>query len=270
MATSFWIVDTLSRELLRGHPAAVFFVEDFCSDDLLQNISMEINTTETIFVKKVDADRFLCKCFTSNYHGMDFGNGLFAAAKVINSQNLSLMEFRIIVDQKDILIQILSDGAIKMKFESANVEKAVVPTLLHSALAGKLIVSVAKCDLDLIVEIRSPKKLLNLSPDVDMFKRIHHYNSFIITTDTHYETDLDYDFCARVFAPKFGLFRDVLTPLAGVKLATYWSGRMGKNDFIGFQSSRERNCYINLSYGEDYTFVTGYCAISTEGQMAIF
>jgi predicted PhzF superfamily epimerase YddE/YHI9 len=201
---------------------------------------------------------------------MNFGNGVFAAAKVINSQNPSLTEFKINVDQTEVLIQILDDGAIKIRFKSASVTKAVVPALLHSALTGKLIVSVAKSDADLIVEIRSPKKLLNLSPDIDTFKRIHGYNSFIITTDTHYETDLDYDFCARVFAPKLGLFRDILTPLASVRLATYWAGRMEKKDLIGFQPSNEKNCYVNLSYGEDYTFVTGYCVISTEGQMAIF
>ncbi|MDR1289049.1 MAG: PhzF family phenazine biosynthesis protein [Holosporales bacterium] len=270
MATNFWIVDTLSRELLRGHPSTVFFVEDFCGDDLLQNISMEINTAETVFAKKVSADHFLCKCFSPNCQGMNFGNGLFAAAKVINLQDPSLMEFKITVDQRDIPIHILDDGAIRMMFDSARVDKAVVPTLLHSALTGKLIVSVAKCDSDLIVEIRSPKKLLNLSPDIDTFKRIHGYNSFIITSDTHYELDLDYDFCARVFAPKMGLFHDILTPIASVKLAAYWSDRMEKKDLVGFQPSPDRNCHVNLSYGENQTSVTGYCVISTEGQMAIF
>ncbi|MDR1475817.1 MAG: PhzF family phenazine biosynthesis protein [Holosporales bacterium] len=270
MVTDFWIVDTLSKELLCGNPSTVFFVENFPDDGILQNISMEINTAETVFVRKESSNSFSCRCFSPRCRGMYFGNSLFAAAKVINSRNQSLVEFSLIVDQKVILIRILDDGAVRARIQSTNVKKAVVPTFLHSALMGGLIVSVAQCDSDLIVEIRSPKKLLNLSPDIDKFKRINYYNSFIITTDTHYETDLDYDFCAKVFAPKLGLFYDILTPIASAKLAAYWSGRMGKNDFIGFQPSLGRNCYVILNYGEEFTFVTGQCVISTEGKMSIF
>jgi predicted PhzF superfamily epimerase YddE/YHI9 len=271
MATDFWIVDTLSKELMRGIPSAVFFVEDLENSELLQNISMEINTTETIFVKREADGKFLCKCFSSRCCGMHFGNSIIAAAKIINLQDQSLVKFNLSVDRRIVPVQVLEDGAIELRFESAHVRKAVMPTFLHSALAGQLIVSVSACDTDLIVEIRSPKKLKNLVPHIDHLKRIYNYESFIITTDAHYETDVNYDFCAKVFAPKLELFHDVLTPMASVKLAKYWSQRMGKNELVGcYQQSGEKNCYVTLKYSEEYTSVTSYCVISTEGKMSVF
>lgn len=43
-------VDAFSSELFGGNPAAVIKLEAFLSDELMQNIAMENNLSETAFV----------------------------------------------------------------------------------------------------------------------------------------------------------------------------------------------------------------------------
>jgi predicted PhzF superfamily epimerase YddE/YHI9 len=270
MATNFWIVDTLSNKLLRGNPASVFFVDTFEDSDLLQSVAMEINTPETVFAKKLVDGNFLCQCFSPKSSDVDFGNGIFALAKVASHQDQSLREFSVTASQKTIMVDILDDGSIQLQYDSVSVKKAVMPADLHAALDGELVVSVAECDSDLIIEIRSPKKLLNLNPSIDTLRSIKQYDSFIITTDTHYETGLDYDFCAKVLAPKLGIFRNIMTPVSCVKLAAYWSQRIGKSDLIAFQPSFEKECYVHINFKDHHTLITGNCAIAAEGEMLAF
>lgn len=270
MAKKFWIVDTFSENAFQGNPAAVFFVDHLDDNDaLFQNVAMEINTPETIFVKNLENGDFEALCFTPNSKGLYFGNGLFAAAKVINSQNPDLKEFKIIVGIRVFLINILENGSIKIRFSTVSVNKVPMPASLNAALDGEIVVSIAESKEELIVEIRSPKRLFNLEPNIDILKTID-YNSFIITADTHYEQDVDYDFCAKVFAPRLGIFSDIITPIAYAKLAAYWSDRIEKTELIGFQSSLNRSGYANINYGEEFTYLTGYCSISTEGSMLVF
>ncbi|MDR0640623.1 MAG: PhzF family phenazine biosynthesis protein [Holosporales bacterium] len=270
MATNFWIVDTLSPELLHGNPSAVFLVDTFKDQDLLQNVAMEINTPETIFAQKLSDDHFTCQCFSPKSHDVDFGNGIFALAKVVAHQDPSLKEFKATLSQKTIIVRLLDDGSIQLQYDKVTIRKTVMPANLHSALNGELVVSVAECDGDLIVEIRSPKKLLNLNPSIDILGNIVRYNSFIITTDTHYEFDMPYDFCVKVLAPKLGIFRGIMTPISCVKLASYWAQRMGKTTFIASQSSRDKECKANIISDGAHVLLTSNCVIVAEGEILAF
>jgi predicted PhzF superfamily epimerase YddE/YHI9 len=95
------------------------------------------------------------------------------------------------------------------------------------------------------------------------------YTSFILTADTHYEIDANYDFCARVFAPKLGFFADTMSPLAYVKLASYWSERMQKADLVGTQNPADGD-HVSISYDQEFTYLIGTSVITTIGEMLAF
>ena len=267
MTTSFWIVDTFNKKAFYGYPSAVFFVDNFDNEELMQLTSMEINTPESIFVKELPHGDFEVMCFGPNSKGMNFGSGLFAVAEVVrNKSEKKLKPFNMICSDRIFPVSIDDDGEIKIRFSSTELNKVTMPSSLHNAIGGALIVSIAECNEDLIVEIRSPKKMFNLIPSMDILKTID-YKTFILTADTHYETDLDYDFCARVFAPNLGIFNEIMSPIAHAKLASYWAARIGKNELIGHQESDFKNGYTKILYGEEYTYVSGKCAISTTGEM---
>lgn len=265
MATKFWIVDTFSKESFHGVSSAVFFTEDLAKNDLLQNVAMEINTSETIFIKDLQNGTFESTCYTPKAKGLFFGNSLFAAAKIIH-ETKKLDQFKIICGIRIFAVEIGKTSEIKVRFSTVELNKIPTPVNLSSALNEELIVSLAESKDELITEIRSPKRLLNLDPNTDIFSSMD-YNSFVITADTHYETDLDYDFCAKVYAPKLGIPHYIITPIACTKLATYWTDRIGKSDLIASGGNGEK---IKIEYGNEFTYVSGTCAISTVGDMLVF
>ncbi len=268
MANNFWIVDTFNKNAFHGSPSAVFFVDTLDNEELFQNIAMEINTPDTIFVKDAKHNNFEVLCFSPNCKGMFFGNCLFAASEVILKQNPNLPEFNLIHGNIIYNVTKQEDGQIRVIFSSAEINKASMPASLHSALDSELIVSIAESDMDLIVEIRSPKRVFNMTPNMDSLKTLE-YDTVILTADTHYEVDMDYDFCARVFAPNIGIFNDIVSPKAHSKLAAYWVDRMGKNKLIGYQSSDIREGYTNALYEDEFTYISGNCVITAVGEMLI-
>lgn len=261
---NFWIVDTFAKELFQGIPSAVFFVENLYNDELLQNIAMEINTPETIFLKDLQNGDFESVCFTPKSKGLFFGNSLFAAAKVIYKKTRS-KEFKIISGIRIFAVKITDSNQIQIRFSTVNLNKVTMPLNLDKALNDEIIVSLAECKDELIIEIRSPKRLINLNPNIDILSNIG-YNSFVITTDTHFETNADYDFCAKVFAPKLGLYNSLISPIANTKLAAYWFNRMNKNQFVSAFVSENRNTYSHIEYDDEFTYITGDCLISTSGE----
>jgi predicted PhzF superfamily epimerase YddE/YHI9 len=271
MPLDFWIVNVLSREPFRGTPASVFLVSDLDDRDLLSNVATEINTPESAFITQ-KTDRDFAGVFISRL-GIDIGSGVLAAAKVVSRNNPDLLEFRIKsgVDLFD--VRVLKDQSIVVSFETEVIEKAIVPANMYSALGGEISVSVAKCGSDLIIELRSPKKLFNLSPNTVFLKSMG-YDSFILTADTHYGTELNYDFCFRVFAPGFGgAIREILSPMASIKLAAYWSRRMSKDDVVGLQSRPDSHepdgVYTHLCVENATTSIRTDCVISTVGSMVV-
>lgn len=264
MAIDFWIVDTFSEEMLCGSPSAVLFVDTFEDEALLQNIAMELNTPETAFVKKFGQENFEVLCFSPNSKGLHFGNGLFAAAHIISSQKKTDKDiFNLILGDRIFEVQILDKDTIKIRFSSHTIHKISMPSYISSALDGEIVVSVAESKGYLIVEVRSPKKIANLNPNTDILSHLEH-DVVIITADSHFEPDVDYDFCARVFAPKIGVVEDNITPIAHLKLASYWAERMEKNNMNGYQASK-RAGYVNVEYNENYTYITGKNLIASHG-----
>ena len=58
-----FIVDAFTEKIFGGNPAAVCVVENFPPEDLMQNIAMENNFSETAFVLR-DGEIFRLRWFT--------------------------------------------------------------------------------------------------------------------------------------------------------------------------------------------------------------
>ena len=269
MATTFWIVDTFSSVPFGGTSAAVLLTEKLDDEITLQNVAMEINAHETIFAKDLGNRNFEAKTFTRNRKGLYFGNSLYALSKIISNNNPKLRDFNIIRGIRNFVVNINDRDEISIRFSKVETKRVSPPANISAALDKEIIVSIAECKDELIVEIRSPKRLKNINPNMDVIKHLG-YNSYIITTDTHYEEQTDYDYCAVVYAPNLGVFKGILTPIAQAKLASYWQDRMEKKDLIGIHCDNEKESKFKIKIDNDFTIITGNCNITTEGEMLVF
>lgn len=267
MNNNFWIVDIFGKNKFEGTPATVFFVNDYPEESYMQSLATEMNTPETIFVKEMRNGDFETMCFSPVSKGLDFGNSIFAAAYVIkNEKKVRSKNINIIHGTRVFMTEFLDDAKIKIRFASVTPTKAKVPEGLGSAIDGELIVSIVEAKDDVVVELRGPTKLSNLNPNLDILKRLD-YKSIIFTADTHYDTDLNYDFCAKVYAPRFGLLRPIVTPFAYVKLASYWADRTEKRSLVGYQISQTQGTFSDIIYDEDFTYVCADCFLTTKGEI---
>jgi PhzF family phenazine biosynthesis protein len=268
MDLEFWIIDTFGSGPFTGAPAAVF-LEDWLEDvSLMQDIAMEINTPETVFVKNLDGGDFELLAFTPSVQGMFLGNGVFAAAEIIKRTQLDQCDnFRFFIDGKIVHVDVCDQVMISMKMAAPKIERIPMPLELSHSFSGEIIVSVAEAGEALVVEVRSPKKLSNLTPNIDTLMHLAH-DIIIVTADSHREKESPYDICARVFAPKIGLFEHAITPFAHAKLAAYWKNRIGKKDFTCHQQSNRPGDSC-LQGEDDYVTVSGACSFAISGKIAI-
>ncbi|MBQ9335508.1 MAG: PhzF family phenazine biosynthesis protein [Alphaproteobacteria bacterium] len=262
MGLKFWIVDTFSDKKFQGVPAVTFFTDEFDDETLLQNIAMEINAPETMFIKKRSDEVFESVCYTPRAKGLFLGNALYASAHVIN-ETTGLSQFSIMCGIRVFLVEVIHPGEIKIRFSTIELEKTTTPLNLSSALQNELVVSLAESKNELVVEVRNPNRLLELSPSMDMLSSMD-YNSFVITADTRYTQDLNYDLYARVFAPKLGINESVISPIACTKLASYWAKRMGKSDLT---ISGGKGKKVSVETSTEYVYVTGNSVTSSTGEM---
>lgn len=264
MAIDFWIVDTFSETPLNGGPSAVVFMDDFSNEELMQNIAMELNVPETGFLRKFNDQDFEISCFCPTSKGIFLGNSLFASAHILHSEKiLKEPTFNFILGTRIFETTLLNNKEIKIRFSTPTIAKTPMPDIVTRALQGESIVSIGESKNALIVEVRSPKKLASLTPNTDLLRHLAQ-DLVIITADTHYENETDYDFCTRVFAPKFGIMEDKVTPLAHSRLASYWKERINKNEMIGFQASKNGG-FVKISWTKEFTYLSAHCISITKG-----
>ena len=85
----------------------------------------------------------------------------------------------------------------------------------------------------LLVELPSPEMVQNFVPDYDLIAQLD-YHDFAITSSG---TGTKFDFVSRFFSPKSGIPEDPVTGMAHCFLGDYWSEKLGKEQFIAYQSS---------------------------------
>jgi len=106
------------------------------------------------------------------------------------------------------------------------------PAELLPAL-GVQAVAVARNAFDYLVEVDSEETVRALSPDHSMLRKIP-VRGVIVTARS---SGGEFDFVSRFFAPGSGIDEDPVTGSAHVALGPYWSGRLGKSEFVAFQAS---------------------------------
>ena len=115
-------VDAFTSEIFKGNPAAVCPLSEWIPDDVMQNIAMENNLSETAFYIE-DNDTYHIRWFTPKAELDLAGHPTLATAHVIMQEfkkNLKKITFKTKI--KDTLNVSFKDGLYIMDFPSRNPE----------------------------------------------------------------------------------------------------------------------------------------------------
>src|SRR5262249_49213494 len=135
------------------------------------------------------------------------------------------------------------------------------PASLLPALGVKEARYVGRNAFDYLVEIDSETELRSLSPDHSALRKLP-VRGVIVTARGSGE----YDFVSRFFAPGSGIDEDPVTGSAHTALGPYWSGPLGKAEFLAFQAS-QRGGVIKVRVEGDRVKLGGQAVTVMTGEL---
>lgn len=258
MELNIYQVDAFSNEVFSGNPAAVCPLDQWPADNLLQQIAMENNLSETAFFVK-NGNGFNLRWFTPQTEVDLCGHATLATAHVV-FEHLEYAEKAISFFTKsgELTVEKEPDGRYAMNFPAKNLEKEAPPLDLYHGLGGEIADEVYRAD-DFMLVLDKEEKVRNLKPDFNLLATVD-ARGIIVTAPGE-----NVDFVSRFFAPAVGVNEDPVTGSAHTMLIPYWSRRLNKSELKARQISKrggELMCRaldggrVEIS-GSACTFLTG-------------
>lgn len=260
----FWQVDAFTNQPFKGNPAAVLILEQPLSDELMQNIAVEMNLSETAFVLLREGQNPLLRWYTPTMEIDLCGHATLASAHVYLTEVYPGTE--VTFDTKFVgpLNVKKEGGSYTMNFPSRPGEKVDikdVPDFALKALSDVMPVEAFKAR-DLMLVYESEQVVRDIKPD---FNALSKYKEFIIITA---KGSGKYDFISRFFCADDGISEDPVTGSAHCTSAPYWAGKLDKTEMLAYQASA-RGGDLSLKLVDDRLFITGEAVTVMEGKIRI-
>jgi PhzF family phenazine biosynthesis protein len=261
MKLPIYQVDAFASEPFEGNPAAVCPLDKWLADELMQQIAMENNLSETAFFVEQDND-YRLRWFTPTTEVDLCGHATLASAHVLFEYlNYDQPIIRFDSNSGELKVRRKGDRLV-MNFPAAQLHKAEAPVFLEKAIG----IAAIDCyrDTDYLYVVESEEQVRNLDPDIRAMAGAD-VRGIIVTAVADGE---DTDFVSRFFAPAAGVDEDPVTGSAHTMLAPYWSNRLNKKELVGRQVSL-RGGTVYCHHKGDRVEISGQACTVMQGEMEI-
>lgn len=264
MSLAITIVDAFTSVPFKGNPAAVCVLEAFPADEVMQNIAMEMNLSETAFLVKKAPLQYSLRWFTPSQEVNLCGHATLAATH-------ALLESRLIAAGETVAYDTMS-GTLKATAQKNGSITLDLPLLAgepasHPALAA-LGVQIMTCERNrdnYLVEVKDYAALLACTPDFRGLLALD-LQGVIVTAAAG--VPQGYDFASRYFGPPCGIDEDPVTGSAHCFLAPYWVKKLGKTTFRALQASK-RTGILDVAIANDRVLISGNAVITLKGTLQL-
>ncbi len=251
MKLTIYTADAFTDKPFGGNPAAVCITEKPLSEELMKNIAMEMNLSETAYLVKKDKG-FRLRWFTPSAEVDLCGHATLASSHILFETSICSKDEPINFHTKSgILTSVYKNGAIEMDFPAIEQNEIDCPDELETALGAKPIYT-GMTKWNYLVELENEKTVRSITPNLDMLQSLPGWGTII----TARASMNGYDFVSRFFAPEKGVPEDPVTGSAHCVLGPYWQKRLGKNEFKAYQASQRGGSLVIRVEG-DRVFLSG-------------
>ena len=261
MKHTIYQVDAFTNHLFGGNPAAVIPLKKWIPGELMQQLAMENNLSETVFFvpsvnKKADFD---IRWFTPAVEINLCGHATLASAWVI-FEILRKKKKKVVFDSKSGLLTVTKKKKIlEMNFPSWKPEKITdYPAELLASLGSPEITGVYRYR-DYLVELTNEEAVKKCTPDFTLMKKA--VGKVIITAPGK-----EVDFVSRFFAPTAGVDEDPVTGSAHSQLIPFWRYKLGKEKMTARQLS-SRGGEIFCEQKGERVIMGGECVFYMKGEI---
>lgn len=269
-------VDAFSQKLFQGNPAAVIVQDEWLSDELMQNIALENNLSETAFVKRIDDTHYAIRWFTPTAEVAFCGHATLASAFILFREYTKTTEIEFEVKNLGTFyVSQAIDGKINMNFPIRKPEYLEeYPEILNEAL-NKPIQAVYVNPQAYVIELESAQDVLDLEVDFLKLKALGHIHAVMeapsldVAVTASDVGESPYDCISRYFAPEIGVNEDPVTGSIHTAIVPLWAEKLGKTELVAYQASARGGELFCRILNDERMEVSGYAKLYMIGELFI-
>jgi PhzF family phenazine biosynthesis protein len=227
-------VDAFTHRLFGGNPAAVIPLTQWLSDEILQNLAMENNLSETVFIIPTPKSDFHIRWFTPSVEVRLCGHATLATAHVL-WHHLNFPKSTITFDSLSGILSVeKNEHGYTLDFPEDRLQdgeqyrEIIINVLKISPL------HIYKGKDDYMAILNSQDEIEALQPDFVPLKNLK-ARGLIATAKGR-----NVDFVSRCFFPEAGIEEDPVTGSAHTTMMPYWTQVLGKNTLVAQQLSARK------------------------------
>ena len=231
-----FIVDAFTDTVFTGNPAAVCLLDEWLSDDTLQNIAKENNLSETAFTVK-NGNHYELRWFTPGGEIDLCGHATLATAFV-------LFQFK----------------EIELNFPVYAMRQVPVTSEMEEAIGVRPLE--AWLGRDLVCILPHENDVIAATPDFDKVKALDGLLLNITAKGTNYDT------VTRSFAPKLSVMEDPVCGSGHCHVIPLWANKLGQVEFRAYQASK-RSGHLICRLEDDRLYLAGKAALYSRGEIYV-
>lgn len=241
-------IDAFAEEPFTGNPASVVIFDKWPEKQVMQNIAMENNLSETAFLVKQD-NIFLVRYFTPTIEVELCGHASLASGFVLFNFYNETGTVTLRTSSKGDLYISRHNDRITLDFPTDKFTSTEIPELTIEALGINPVEAYWGLN-DLLLVYENEEQVQKMVPNFHLLEKVKSRGICITAPGNKV------DFVSRFFAPRSGIPEDPVTGSAHTTLIPYWAKRLGKTIMVARQlSKREGTIYCQLS--GDRVFIGG-------------
>ena len=262
MKLKIFQIDAFTDKKYSGNPAAVCILNEWISDELMQNIAGENNLAETSFAVKKD-NVFEIRWFTPATEVDLCGHATLATAYVLfEHYSVETNKIEFYSPHSGVLtVEKEKNEYLTLDFPTDNLEETQPSEKLIEAL-GKNPDKTLKGKTDYLLIYSSQKEIEEIEPDFTTLAKLDG-RGIIVSAKGN-----EVDFVSRFFAPQSGINEDPVTGSAHTSLIPYWSKELNKTKLTAKQLSK-RGGNLLCEYLGDRVKISGKAVLYMIGEIEI-
>lgn len=260
MKLSYYIVDAFSSEVFKGNPAAVYVLNEWLPDAIMQKIAIENNLSETAFTVK-NNEHYELRWFTPDREIDLCGHATLATAFVLFNYYDIKQETIQFTSQSGDLFVTKKKEKYYMNFPSIMPKKIEILSAYETGLGAKI--QEAYLARDLFFVLSDEKTVEQLQPNFSELKNFERGVGVIVTAKGTTE-----DFVSRTFFPKLTINEDPVCGSAHANLIPYWADKLGKKQMMAHQLS-PRGGYLECELIDNRIVIGGEAVVFAKGEAFI-
>ena len=231
---SIYQVDSFTAVPFKGNPAGVMIVDEHFPSEMMQQIAMEMNLSESAFIIPVGME-FRIRYFTPNCEVPLCGHATLASAHILYELGLKKADEVIVFKAEGGELTINKQGDwIVMNFPAYPLTKLDIPSDIRTTI-GFYPMEMYSSIYDWVIAVaNSEADILDACPNLERLKASG-LGHLMITAKGEQP---DRDFVLRVFAPLAGIDEDPVTGSAHCALTPLWHAKTGRKEFNSYQLSK--------------------------------